>query len=152
MKLTTKLLLTLCGVALLAGAVPLFSDADVIPVISGTWAGEGAGWCNPPKTTLYAWQEWKGIVTKDMKTFYGEWGDKLGHHGKFKGEIKWISLTTAVATGIWTWDNNPGGVVKYDGKFQMTFQIFGKECKGTWDSIYPSTSPVKPHMWGKKVD
>jgi hypothetical protein len=151
MKLTTKLLFVLCGVALICGAIPLFSDADVIPVISGTWAGEGKGNCHPPGTTLYPWQYWKGEVTNDMKTFYGKWKDEKGHYGKFKGEIKWISITTAVATGIWTWDNNPGGITKYDGKFKMEFQVYGKECKGTWDSIYPSTS-AQGVMWGKKIN
>ena len=96
MSLTTKLLLILGGIVLVLGAIPIMSDADEIPLISGTWAGKGEGNCHPPGTTLYPWQHWKGTIPNDCKTFAGEWKDEKGHYGKFKGEIKWISITTII--------------------------------------------------------
>lgn len=152
MKLSRNLCFVLIGAALFMGPASLQTDADIIPVLSGTWAGEGKGSCHPPGDTIYPWQLWKGEVTNDGKAFYGKWMDEEGHYGKFKGEIEYISFTTAICKGVWTWDNNPGGIsLKPDGKFEMTFAIFHKECKGKWTSKYLSTSKYG-YMWGKKVD
>lgn len=135
-------------------AIPVVFCIAAAPSINpliGTWAGEGKGWVNPPGTTLHAWQNWKGEITKDGKTFYGEWYDKNGNHGEFKGAVDWTGITTAYAKGEWTW-NNPIGIPHVAGKFIMKFSPYSKHCKGTWDSIYPSTGPCKPVMEGKKVD
>lgn len=136
---------------LLLVVIPLVCLAAIpINPLAGTWAGEGKGNAHPPGTTIYPWQYWKGEVSKDGKAFYGEWKDEKGNHGKFKGEIDWVSHTTAYAKGIWTWDH-PSSVSKKAGDFKMKFSIWTKECKGEWTSIYPSSS-AQGIMWGKKVD
>lgn len=132
------------AVALFVAAGPIISN------LSGYWAGKGKGSCHPPGATIYPWQNWKGAVTNDEKTFYGEWYDKLGNTGSFKGIVDFISITTAVCKGEWVWDN-PSGTKPVTGTFQMTFYIHTGSCKGTWNSVYPSTT-AKGTMVGKKVD
>lgn len=143
MRNASKLVLLFMAVALVVGASP-------IPQLSGTWAGKGKGNCHPPGTTIYPWQHWKGIVTDDGQTFYGEWYDEKGNHGEFKGKIDYIGIMTAVCKGKWTWDD-PSAVSIVAGEFKMTFYVFTGKCKGTWNSIYPSTSAYGT-MEGEKVD
>jgi len=143
MRYVKILLLILIPVAFCIAASP------INPLV-GTWAGEGRGDAHPPGTTIYPWQYWKGEIPNDGRTFRGEWRDEKRNHGEFKGEIVWISLTTATAKGEWTWDN-PHGVSVVAGKFKMTFYVYDKKCKGEWTSIYPSSSAVGA-MWGRKVD
>ena len=136
-------------VLLLLVAVPLIClAAGPIYSIAGNWEGEGKGNAHPPGTTIYPWQHWAGKVTNDCQTFYGEWKDEKGNHGKFKGKIDPAGLPY-VAKGYWTWDH-PSAVSIKAGDFKMYFDVWGMKCKGEWTCIYPSTS-TPGIMWGKKV-
>lgn len=141
MRTFRNLLLIMIPVLLCLAASP-------ISPLTGVWAGEGKGNAHPPGTTIYPWQYWQGEIPNSGDVFKGEWKDEKGNHGSFKGEVAWISFTTAIAKGYWTWEK-PSSITKA-GKFVMYFSPYSKECKGTWTCIYPSSS-VQGHMWGKKI-
>ncbi len=147
-----KALFALAAISLLA-ASPLAAD------LWGTWAGTGNGNCYPPPgSVIYPWQQWKGDVytidSQDAPIFEGVWSDKLGNHGTFKGNIYFPPIEEqAIAEGEWTWYDplGPSAEPIVGGKFKMTFSFLEDYCKGTWTTIWISSS-AKGTMEGKDQD
>ncbi|NLI98708.1 hypothetical protein GX441_08640 [bacterium] len=147
-----KTLLVVAALCLIA-STPLAAD------LWGTWAGSGKGNCYPhPGVVIYPWQNWKGEVYKtedqDAPIFEGEWYDELGNYGTFKGNIYFPPIEEeAIAEGEWTWYDPDGTSAEpvVGGKFKMTFMFIEDYCKGSWKTIWPSTSAVGT-MEGKDQD
>jgi hypothetical protein len=139
-----RVILTALAVILVVGATPAAAQ------LVGTWAGEGTGCCSPnPWIVIYPWQNWKGEIPEDEDVFKGEWWDADGNHGSFFGKPAPFSTPESkIYQGYWTWEPSSG--IYKGGEFTMTFYFLEGECKGTWNSIWPSGLPCR--MWGKKVD
>lgn len=138
MRLSNKLLFSLCGMALVFCAIPLLSEADSIQLPSGPWAGTGTGSYNFPGNTIYPFQQWSGVVSKDILKFAGSWSDSSGNAGTFKGSfLSAPNLNTFIYKGYWTWNGNPGGAKASMGKFQMTFDTSTHTCTGIWTGTAP---------------
>ncbi len=147
MHKTKKIIVAILAVVILLAATPAFGQ------IAGTWAGVGKGSCCPyPGTVIYPWQEWKGFIPDSEDVFYGKWCDVDGNHGEFKGKLVPSPIPEERRfQGEWTWYDPASIVPVVGGKFEMTFYIYSKECKGVWKTHWPSTSAVGT-MKGKKVD
>jgi len=153
MRNNKKLILTVLAATLLLGATPAFAQ------LIGTWTGEGKGNCHPyPGVVIYPWQQWKGEVfespDEDVLLFVGEWFDANGSHGTFTGKILPIGTQElAICKGVWTWFDPSGDTNQpvYGGDFLMNFYRKEGYCKGTWSSIWLSSSQ-KGTMEGKKVE
>jgi hypothetical protein len=121
-------------------AIPLFAQ------LAGLWAGTGEGSCYVPSTgtipkIIYPWQQWKGTVTS--RTFYGEWVDKLGNRGIFRGTFEPVSVPeAAVCKGEWAFGN------QIMGKFIMRFDVIKKTCQSEWSG---RSSNCKGTMKGSKI-
>ena len=135
---------------LLTLVVGVFIGAGSLwPQLPGIWAGTGKGNCHPPGYTIYPWQKWKGEIPNSGDVFFGEWCDKAGEHGDFKGEVYYLIPLQAVSIGKWSWDN-PDVPSQAVGDFRMEFFLIEKNvCEGVWTSIYPSTS-AQGTMKGKR--
>ncbi|MBN2379643.1 hypothetical protein JXM67_07575 [candidate division WOR-3 bacterium] len=153
MRISKKLVLGIIAAVLLLGATPAFAQ------LLGTWQGTGRGNCYPhPGVVIYPWSAWNGEVyispDQDAPVFEGEWYDELGNHGTFKGNV--LPLGTPdqrFCRGIWTWYDPTGTSDKpvYGGDFEMTFYLEEGACRGTWTTIWISSSE-RGTMRGRKVD
>ncbi|GEM_PF-609789 len=156
MKNIKKIVLSLLAIGLLLGATPALAN------LNGPWKGDGKGVCSPPpgvpnEFPIYAWQSWEGKI-EDIgpdefgKVFFGNWKDKTGNYGSFKGKIIWMTQTQAYCEGEWTWVYETLEFIKvYEmGRFTMTFEHFPVEtpyCYGSWSSKYGNEDgAMKGHM------
>ena len=155
MHISRRFVFMIMGLVVLSGAVSLVSvttaasKSDGIPLLKGTWSGNGDGEYHPPGQIIYPFQSWKGEIFSDLVTFKGTWSDTSGNYGGIKGKITYTSLTTGECMGHFTWDNAPNGNMKLD-KFKITFNAVTKECDGIWASKVPPYA--NGNIWGQKVD
>jgi hypothetical protein len=149
MRNLKKILPALVAACVLLGATPALAQ------VAGVWQGEGSGNAYPhPGTVIYPWQNWKGEIPNTQDEFTGVWYDGLGNHGIFKGEVEFSPIPEiALAKGAWYWYDplGPSSQPVYGGKFEMTFYFLADYCKGTWTTIWPSTS-AQGTMKGERVE
>ncbi len=138
MRVSKKIILSVLAIAILLVASPALAAVD------SRWEGEGKGVCYPPFPTpdihpIYAWQDWNGEIKEsldqaNLKIFSGDWRDKKGNHGTFKGKVEYISITEAYCKGTWTWVyETPAAIRVYKmGNFIMKFHMSTGKCSGEW--------------------